>query len=85
MSGGYATAFDSVLPYCIELPLDRAKELIAELVEAEGNYTSGSSFAVTSESEHPDYRVIYVSRASYYRLRASGWMTDPGGPIADIQ
>jgi hypothetical protein len=59
--------------------LVEAKQIVNFLIESEAEYTNGSSFAVTSEQSHPDYRAIYLTESSLNRLKMKfqeRWNTD---------
>jgi hypothetical protein len=51
------------------LPLEEARETINFLIESEGPYQSGTSFAVTTEYGQGEVRTVYLSQSSYDRLK----------------
>ena len=67
----YQSTLPKEFPIMLVLPEARVAEFLAVLISPDALATNGSSFAVTVDTVSEGYRVLWMSRTSHERLKAS--------------
>jgi len=80
--------YDTALPQagfiCLVAHIDDVKVIVGLLIEGDEYCINGSSFAITTDTSF-DYRKVWLSQASYKRLKKDARFTLPSVPKVRVE